>query len=195
MTLKWIAGLLLATMSVPGWGQSQDWFALTAQQVERALQERGMPTAGMRVTLVANVVATEPNPVFDIRAVEPLGNSLTGKHTGTQSWVRVACHESGTCLPFYAFVSWTQQPAGSYPDSLNAAAAPMKAVFKTNAMITIRTGTHAMLVMDDSRLHIQIEVISLENGIAGHTIRVASPDHKQVYLAEVVSAHLLRRSF
>jgi hypothetical protein len=52
-----------------------------------------------------------------------------------------------------------------------------------------------MLVMDDDRSHIQIAVISLENGMTGHKIRVASPDHKQFYVAEVVNAHLLRRSF
>jgi hypothetical protein len=195
MTTKWIAGLFLAIMSVPGWGQSQDRFALTAQQVEQALQEKGMRTAGMQVTLVANVVATEPNPVFDIRTVEPLGNSVAGENSGTQSWVRVACHEADICLPFYAFVSWPEQAAGSVSESLNTAAAGKKAMVKANAAITIRTGTHAILVMDDSRSHIQIAVISLENGITGHTIRVASPDHKQVYVAEVVSAHLLRRSF
>jgi len=195
MKVKWIVGLLLASMSVPGWGQSQDWFTLTAQQVERALQEKGIRTVGMQVTLVANVVATEPNPVFDIRAVEPPGNSLAGEHTGTQSWIRVACHESGTCLPFYALVSCAEHPAGSGSDSLNTASAARKAILNANAVITIRTGTHAMLVMDDSRSHIQIAVISLENGMTGHTVRVTSPDHKQVYLAEVVSAHLLRKSF
>jgi len=50
-------------------------------------------------------------------------------------------------------------------------------------------------VMDDGRSHIQVAVISLENGIAGHRIRVASPDHKQIYVAEVVGANLLKRSY
>jgi flagella basal body P-ring formation protein FlgA len=66
---------------------------------------------------------------------------------------------------------------------------------KPNVAITMRAGARATLVMDDDRAHIQIAVISLENGIAGHWIRVASPDHKQVYVAEVVNASLLRKSF
>jgi flagella basal body P-ring formation protein FlgA len=66
---------------------------------------------------------------------------------------------------------------------------------KPNVAITMRAGAHATLVMDDDRAHIQIAVISLENGLAGHRIRVASPDHKQVYVAEVVNASLLRKSF
>ena len=61
--------------------------------------------------------------------------------------------------------------------------------------ITMRAGTHATLVMDDNRSHIQVAVISLENGIAGHRIHVASPDHKQIYVGEVVNANLLRGSF
>ena len=49
--------------------------------------------------------------------------------------------------------------------------------------------------MDDARAHVELSVVSLENGAAGHKIRVATPDHKQVYLAEVVSANRLKRSF
>ena len=43
--------------------------------------------------------------------------------------------------------------------------------------------------------HIQVAVISLENGVAGKWIRVASPDRKQVYVGEVVSANELRGNF
>jgi flagella basal body P-ring formation protein FlgA len=68
-------------------------------------------------------------------------------------------------------------------------------MLKSNTAIIMRTGAHATLVMDDARSHIQVTVISLENGIAGHRIHVASPDHKQVYVADVVSANLVRRSF
>jgi flagella basal body P-ring formation protein FlgA len=59
----------------------------------------------------------------------------------------------------------------------------------------MRAGAHATLMMDDNRSHIQVTVISLENGVVGHRIRVASPDHKQVYVAEVVSSSLLKGSF
>ena len=68
-------------------------------------------------------------------------------------------------------------------------------MFDPKSEITMRAGTHATLVMDDDRSHIQVAVISLENGMAGHRIRVSSPDHKQVYFGEVVNARLLRGSF
>lgn len=64
-----------------------------------------------------------------------------------------------------------------------------------NNQFTMRAGSRATLVMDDQRSHIQVAVISLQNGMAGHRIRVSSPDHKQVYFGEVVSANLLKGSF
>jgi hypothetical protein len=38
-------------------------------------------------------------------------------------------------------------------------------------------------------------VITLQGGKAGDRIRVASPDHKQIYVAEVVDGSLLKRSY
>ena len=195
MTARYIVSLLLVAVTVSGWAQSQDRFSLTAQQVARALSEGGMPLEGKRVSLVANVVAAVPNPKLDIQTVEPFGDPSPGEYPGAQSWVRVDCHEQGICLPFFAVVSWPVQPVRGASGGLNAPVAAIKPASRANVAITIRAGMHATLVMDDDRSHIQIAVISLENGMTGHTIRVASADHRQVYAAEVVSAQLLRRSF
>jgi hypothetical protein len=100
--------------------------------------------------------------------------------------VKLACHVPGTCLPFYAIVSWR---VGGAPSTAATAA------LKPNASITMRVGTHATLLMDDDRSHIQIAVVCLESGAVGRRIRVASPDHKQIYIGEVVSASLLKRSY
>ena len=66
---------------------------------------------------------------------------------------------------------------------------------RPESKIIMRSGTRATLLMNDDRARIQISVISLENGIAGHTIRVSSLDRKQIYFAEVVSANLLKGRF
>jgi flagella basal body P-ring formation protein FlgA len=94
-------------------------------------------------------------------------------------------------LPFYAVVSWPTEPQGRTTITSNT----FIAASKPNAAISMRAGAHAILVMDDGRAHIQIAVISLENGIVGHNIRVATPDHKQTYVAEVANEILLRKSF
>jgi hypothetical protein len=107
----------------------------------------------------------------------------------------MGCHLPGKCLPFYAIVSSLEPPFGVAANASHASAGINNSVSKANMDITMRAGTHATLVMDDNRSHIQVAVISLENGIAGHRIHVASPDHKQVYVGEVVNANLLRGSF
>jgi flagella basal body P-ring formation protein FlgA len=59
----------------------------------------------------------------------------------------------------------------------------------------MRAGDRATLLMDDSRAHIQIKVISLENGMAGKWIRVSSLDHKQTYFGQVINGSLLKGTF
>ena len=197
MTARWIAAGLMASMSLAGWGQlhAQKSFVLTARQVAQSLSSSGIRIAEQQVSLLATVVATDPNPALDILSVEPLDVGSAAKHPEARSRVKMVCHESGKCLPFYVVVRF---PEGIVEHEANAPGAAMASgseLLKPKELITMRAGAHAMMVMDDGRSHIQIAVISLENGIAGHKIRVASPDHKQIYVAEVVGANLLKRSF
>jgi hypothetical protein len=197
MSARWLAVSLMAAMSLPGWGQSQlqERFALTAGQVARALSAGGIPTADEQVSLLTRVVATESSPALDVLSVEPLSKQPTAEHSPTRSRVRLGCHLPGKCLPFYAIVTRGEPPAGLTPTASRASPGSDNTGSKGNMDIVMRAGTHATLVLDDNRSHIQVAVISLENGIAGHRIHVASPDHKQIYIGEVVSANLLRGSF
>jgi hypothetical protein len=193
MTSKWLAVLSVAAMSLTVWSQSklQDRFSLTADQVAQSVSKGGIEVSGDQVFLLANVVAKVPDPVLDVLSVEPLGDKWFGGRSGSHSWVRLGCHLPGECLPFYAVVSWPQEPAGHATNQSIASPAALT----PKKVITMRAGTHATMLMDDGKSHIQIAVISLENGVAGHSIRVTSPDHKQVYVAEVVNASLLRKSY
>jgi hypothetical protein len=195
MTLSWLAGLLMAVMTLQGWGQSQseDHFALTARLVAQTLSAAGTQTSDEQVSLLARVVATEPYPKLDILSVEALGDAQSRGDSAARSMVKLTCDLPGTCLPFYAIVTWPEEA----PPVIRSEATPVvkNARAKTNDEITMRAGTHAILVMDDHRSRIQVAVISLENGVAGKWIRVASPDHKQVYTGEVVSANVLRGNF
>jgi len=197
MRARWLSVVLMAAMSMPGWGQYQlqDRFALTAGQVARALSGSGMQTTDQQVSFLARVVATEPDPALDILSVEPLGKEQLAQHSPARSWVKLGCHLPGECLPFYAIVSWSETTA--HPATTTSSPSPVtrNMMFDPKSEITMRAGTHATLVMDDDRSHIQVAVISLENGMAGQRIRVSSPDHKQVYFGEVVNARLLRGSF
>ena len=191
MTTKWKAGLLMTAISLPLWAQPQPQgrFALTAGQIAQALSVKGMQVADRQVSLLANVVAIEQHPRLDVLSVEPLGDRWSGPHSEPRSLVKLGCHVPSTCLPFYAIVSGPEGTAGNSPAAFGSGA------LKLNTAVTMRAGTHAMLVMDDDRVHIQVAVVTLESGAIGRRIRVATPDHKQFYIGEVVSANLLKRSF
>jgi hypothetical protein len=197
MNASWLSISLMTAMSLPGLGQSQlqDRFALTAGQVARALSESGMQTTEEQVSLLTRVVATENSPALDVLSVEPLGKQPLAEHSPTRSRVKLACHQRGKCLPFYAIVSGSEPASGSAPTLSSASPVTGNTMFNPKSEITMRAGAHATLVMDDDRSHIQVAVISLESGMTGHRIRVSSPDHKQVYFGEVVSASLLKGSF
>lgn len=199
MTIQWMPALLMVAMGLPGGVQSachaQGRFPLTAHMVAQTLRGNGIQTADEQVTLLARVVASKPLPVLDILSVEPLGDPSWGKRRDASVLVKLACHEPGACLPFYSIVSRPGATLESMPSARGVSPAAGYSALKSQNRIIMRPGTHAMLVMDDARMHVQVEVISLESGIAGHKIRVESPDHKKIYVAEVVSANLLKRSF
>jgi hypothetical protein len=159
-------------------------------QVVLAVSASGMQTTAEHVSLLTRVVATEPQPVLDVVSVQTLGKGP--RDQASDRWrVKLACHVAGKCLPFYAIVS--------LPLSTARAANPVAALTSTawsgHSEITMKAGTHATLVIDDQRSRIQVSVVSLENGIVGQRIHVASLDHKQTYIAEVVNDRLLRGSF
>jgi hypothetical protein len=195
MTGRLIAGLLMTVLSLPGSGQSQDRYAITAGQIARALTARGMWTSQKQVSLLASVVSTEPDPVLQVISVAPLGDTGSTDRIESRSQVKMGCQMPGRCLPFYALVSLSKERTDNGAGASAVSAAPWSAALKSNAGITMRAGTHATLLMDDGRSHVQVSVVSLQSGVTGHRIRVASADRKQVYVGEVVGPNLLRRSY
>lgn len=197
MTVRWKPAFFMVAISLCGWGQSQQHprFTLTVRQVAQTLSDKGFRTTDQEVSLLAKVVATEPNPVLDVLSVDPLGDQSVGEHAQTWSRVRMACHLPGRCLPFYAIVKWPEGVVEDAGGSSTASIASGLQALKRSGVFTIHSGEYATLVMDDDRARIRVSVVSLENGVIGQKIRVASPDHKQKYVAEVVSASLLKRSF
>jgi hypothetical protein len=199
MRKRQISILLVAAISLPGLGYSQpgpqESFAITAENVARTFSSKGIQTAGLQVSLLARVVATEPDPVMDVLSIEPRGKKQFAESNEASYMVKLGCHLNGVCLPFYAIVSKKDETAGSETMGSMVPLVPVNSTLKQGAAVTMRAGARARLVMDDGRSQVEVAVISLENGIAGHKIHVSSPDHKQVYLAEVVSSTLLTRNF
>ncbi|MGC2404358.1 MAG: hypothetical protein WA510_31490 [Acidobacteriaceae bacterium] len=185
--------LLMVAITMPGVAraQSQERFVLTTEQVARALTLAGMTTPAAQVSLPARVVALAPYPALDIVSIQPIRKGSLAQPS--RSVVKLACRQPGECLPFYATVN------GAAATSMETASKPSPIATTAGRIsrkeFTMPAGTRAILLMEDDRSHIQVAVVSLENGMAGHWIRVASPDHKQIYFAEVVNASLLRGNF
>jgi hypothetical protein len=197
MGIRWAPLLLIAALSVSGRGQSpsQNRFALTPTQVAQAISASGMQAGAGQVFLLTRVVATEPQPALDVLSLEVLGKGSSSGHSALRSRVKLACHNPAECLPFYAILTSPQMTDGSATVTSGVSPALKNASSNAASEIIIKAGTHATLIMDDERSHIQVAVVTLENGMVGHRIHVASPDHKQTYVGEVVSARLLKGSF
>jgi len=199
MKTRWIPALVIAAIGLPGWAQShsqmQGRFPLTAHLVAQTLTDDGVQTADKQVSLLANVIASQPEPVLEILSIEPFSGRSTNRRCDSCSLVKLGCREPGVCLPFYSIVSRLDAPETIIPEARNTGSGTNSRARRQNPAVVIRMGAHATLMMDDARAHVEVAVVSLENGAAGSRIRVATPDHKQVYLAEVVSANLLKRSF
>ena len=189
MMTKWVFVLWIGVAAMPALGQTrpQDRFTLDAAKIAKTLTERGLALAGAQVSLAARVVATEPDPALDVLSVSRAYERHSTDGSELETWVRLGCHVAGKCLPFYAVVSGAAK--GGTNSVIGNIAPPQ------DRAVAIPAGTHTTLMLDDNRAHIQVTVVSLEDGVAGHRIRVASLDRKHIYVAEVVSAQLLKGSF
>src|ERR1700744_5640068 len=161
-------GRWMAAMFMQGsvYAQSQARFVLTTEQVAQALTEAGMTTLAAQVSLPARVVSLAPSPALDIVSIQQISKNSLTRASLDRAVVKLACHQPGECLPFYAMV------AGMRPAALASGSNPSTSVTNTGRILrpdfTMPAGTHATLIMDDNRSHIKVAVVSLENGMAGH---------------------------
>jgi hypothetical protein len=195
MALKRIAVICIAVLVLARLGRSQERFAITTHQVAQALADQGIQVSDTQVTLVANVVATDASPKLDVLPGASYGRLKLPDHAEAVTWIKVACHRPGTCLPFYVIVAGMKGQAANASIDSTARLSNLNAQFEPKSEVTMQAGTHATLMLDDHRSRIRVSVVSLEKGTAGSRIRVASPDHKQVYVAEVISSNQLKASF
>jgi hypothetical protein len=186
--MKRMALALLITATLHGSAQQQARFPVTRQQVAHALLRHGLTVADDQVSLVASIVASNPEPELDVDLVQPLGASVGDPRIRAK--VRLVCPQPRACVPFYAIVTWPLDTVLSPLPVLAHAAA----VHAPVAPIAMRAGSNAMLIVDTAQMHIRVPVISLQDGSVGSRIHVTSPDRKQNYTATIVSPTLLTGS-
>jgi hypothetical protein len=181
-------------------------FLVTSAQIMTAMQSRQLPTEGVEVKMPATITSSVAGPSLEIQSIVLL-NARTAQ-------IKMTCRNHADCLPFYVSASWPEESAvpAIQTSTLRAASSAQAGTvqeqqpsakasgskpdaLKTEEPQAIHAGNTVMLLMDQNRVHIRVKVICLESGAAGDKVRVTTPDHKQAYVAEIVSPTLLKGSF
>jgi hypothetical protein len=173
-------------------------FALRPAQVELAMERIQLPTRRVQVKLAAAVTSSSADTRLEIKSVTLI--------SPREMRLRIVCSDVSECLPFFALAT--------YPESIDTAKLPLQLADKaagveqavhdakkveTSASAAstpvMRSGSPATLDLDSNKVHVSIAVVCLESGAAGDKVRVATRDHKLVYVAEVVNSKLLKGTF
>jgi hypothetical protein len=166
-------------------------YAVSAEQVAASVTGLGVQLMPDQVSLLTDVTATTPTPSLQVRFVERV--------EADRFMVRLECGSQEDCMPFIASVhasgeTATRLSAVSLRSSLRGSLSSSDSNTRSDAVF-MRSGSRAILQLDNEHVHIRIPVICLESGVAGKTIRVTDKDHTRVYSAQVVQAGLLQGRF
>lgn len=157
-------------------------YDITPALVAGTMSRMGIQISPQQVTLLTNVVATQPAPILKVSSVSKMDQQ--------QLLARMECANGGECLPF--FVSIRLQQGGDAQASLAAMNQASLATGPSLQPAGLKRGASARLLLEGPHVQIIIPVICLEAGSPGQTIRVAARDHKVVYSAQVVNGALLK---
>jgi hypothetical protein len=179
--------LILSGAVASAAAQQQSHAPITQAQVAAAIGDAGLQVTAAQVSLLADVVASSSQPSLIVESMQPWGDH--------RMKVRLTCGSSDQCLPFFVALQLNPQAANAQ----TVAATEPSAIANARAGIdpknyVVHAGAAATLLLDGGHVHIRISVVCLENGVPGQTIRVASRDHRQTYVAKVMDNAVLRAS-
>jgi hypothetical protein len=166
-------------------------FPVTSDQVIAAMHDRQLPVEGLQVTMPTSITASIDHPSLNIESMTLL--------TPHNAQLKVSCRERGVCMAFYVSATWpapsatvTLPPGLGHSSGEAGETKPARAASWSD--LTVRAGSQATLFFEGDRLHILMRVVCLQGGVTGDKVRVATPDHKQTYTAEIISPTLLKGS-
>ncbi len=173
---------LCAAVALPA-AAASGRYDITAGQVAAAVTSGGMPVSPDQVTLPAEIVASVPDPVLQVRSIS-IARSGEGRAVA-----RVECAIPQQCLPFIATLDFdTRLTTDPVPQSSHGR---IPAQTQPTSPVVVRAGAPATLLLEGTHVHITLPVVCLESGATGQTIRARSPDHRQVYIVQVVREGVL----
>ena len=164
-----------------------------ARTIATTFAARGIQVSADQIKLPTAVLAKEEEPLLEVSSVDQLGQLSAAQPDQISAGVRLRCKAIGTCMPFYAIVTW-QEAHQSLAASNNTIAAQAKPREERSTPI-IKAGERLTLIMEGDHARIQVAVISLGSASLGQRIRVATPDRKHFYMAEVLGEGAVKGSF
>lgn len=177
--LAWLVLVIGIAVSLAT-GQTADArTAASAQSVAEAIALAGIAVNPGQIEFLSGESSVGENA--QMRVV-----SVTSKTNGTVK-VKLRCRDNHECLPFYVLVRGIDGAKVVTPE---ARAAPVVAARSPKNLI--RGGDHATLILESHDSRMSLPVICLQGGVQGQTIRVTSPDHRQIFDAEIVATGMLR---
>ena len=173
-----LLAVLCATAALPALAGMRH-YPITPEQIASAIADDGIRVSGNEIALLADVVATVPQPALRLSSIHPAANHLL--------IARVECADAAQCLPF--LVSLHVDGVTASPAAKEAAPQPQP---HRPVAPVVHAGSKAILLLDGPHVHIRLTVICLENGVLGQTVRAANPDRSQYYFVQVAGDQLLR---
>jgi hypothetical protein len=175
------AAMVLAAAALPA-AAANTRAAISTAQVAAAISSAGIKVSADQVTLLADVAAATPAPTLMVESMERWGDHRTK--------VRMSC-ANAECVPFYVAVQWEQAEPAAAAFGGRAATTAVLAKPAPGAVV-LRAGATATLLLESDHVHIRIPVVCLESGAIGQTIRVATADHRQTFMAQVGDPALVK---
>jgi flagella basal body P-ring formation protein FlgA len=154
---------------------------ISTRQVADAMAVAGIAVNVNQIELLSGTSSTRENA--DVRVV-----SVTDQTAGAVK-VKLRCQDNQECLPFYVLVHGL--------DRVNLSSTIVRAVPAVKASSpqnVIRGGDHATLILESPDSRMRLPVICLQSGVRGQTTRVASPDRRQLFNAEIIAPGILKGS-
>jgi hypothetical protein len=179
--LSW--GALAATVSLAQ--AAPGHYAISTAQIATTMGQFGIEVAPQQVKLLADVTATTESPRLVVRSVRPWGNQ--------HLMARLECADSEQCKPFFVGLESNPDDGARTSDvSATRGAGAWSGQIESSKNYVVKSGSPAVLQLDNEHVHIRIAVICLENGAPGQRIRVTGKDHRMIFTAQVVDGSLLK---
>ncbi|MGA9798823.1 MAG: flagella basal body P-ring formation protein FlgA [Terriglobales bacterium] len=164
------------------------WLMVLSAESQSASPRFAVSTARVAQAIAQAGVRVKPSQIDFLLAASSASSTTRLQVVRIARWTKSAlkvslrCRSNVECLPFYVVVRDQTISENELP-----------VIAKNPQPPVVRGGQLATLVFQTENMQITLPVVCLQNGILGERIRVASPDRKQKFEAEVLEAGLLKK--